>query len=161
MTTAGVPSRNWRAAFAAALLLCVPLALQGCGASSYAGIPLAAGAADPELQDLARRARAGDAHAQLELGIRFEEGRGVPVHMRRARKLYLRAASGTGSSRIMHVPASSGSGRAAIPVSLGQSGAGLAEARRRLHAISRLADRKPRPQTRRPGPASSNRGGRL
>jgi hypothetical protein len=43
---------------AAALALCAPVALTACAApSTYAGIPLTPGVADPELQDLARRAQ--------------------------------------------------------------------------------------------------------
>ena len=76
MTARGVPSRGARAACAAALLLGT-VGLTGCASSSYAGIPLAAGAADPELQRLARRAQAGNRQARLELGKRFEEGVGV------------------------------------------------------------------------------------
>lgn len=73
------------AAFAAA-------SLAACAASTYAGIPLEAGAANPELQYLARRAKAGDKHAQLELGIRYEEGRGLPLNLVRAEQLYGLAA---------------------------------------------------------------------
>jgi TPR repeat protein len=71
--------------FAAALLaLAAPLTLAACAPTSYAGISLKPGAADPELQSLARRAQGGDKHAQLELGIRYEEGRGVPANLDRA-----------------------------------------------------------------------------
>jgi hypothetical protein len=66
-----------------ALPLLLALPLWACANGSYGGIPLVSGAASVELQDLARRAQAGDKHAQLELGIRFEEGRGVPVDRKR------------------------------------------------------------------------------
>lgn len=65
------------------------LALPACAAGSYASISLAAGAADPELQALAARARAGDRSSQLELGLRFEEGRGVPRDRARACEAFL------------------------------------------------------------------------
>jgi TPR repeat protein len=55
-------------------------------------ISFASAAADAELQDLARRARAGDPRAQLDLGIRYEEGIRLPVNRAHARKLYLAAA---------------------------------------------------------------------
>lgn len=37
-------------------------------------------------------AAAGDKRGQLELGIRYEEGRGVPSNLRRAERLYASAA---------------------------------------------------------------------
>lgn len=109
MTARGLPSRGVRAPFVA-LLTCVSLSLSAC-ASSYAGIPLAAGTADPELQSLARRAQAGDAKAQLELGIRYEEGRGVPADRSRARRLYFAAASESSGKRIsIYLPRKGGGG---------------------------------------------------
>ena len=50
-----------------ALLLpaCAPALLAGCTASTYSGISLHPGAADPELQTLAYRAQAGDKHAHF------------------------------------------------------------------------------------------------
>jgi hypothetical protein len=93
-----------KSAAAALLLMCAATLASGCNANSYAGIPLAAGAADPELQDLARRARSGEERAQLELGIRFEEGRGVPVDLRRARRLYFDAATRRTRSAEIYIP---------------------------------------------------------
>jgi hypothetical protein len=88
----GKPSRKPLTAFAAALALAI--VLTGCASPSYAGIPLTAGAADAELQSLAGRARAGDKDAQLELGIRYEEGRGVERDSESARRLYLSSLEG-------------------------------------------------------------------
>jgi hypothetical protein len=48
-------------------------ALSGCAASSYAGIGLAPGAADPGVQALARQAMDGDKPAQLKLGLLYEQ----------------------------------------------------------------------------------------
>jgi TPR repeat protein len=74
----------------AALAACAAALLCACAVSNtYAGIPLAAGAADAELQSLARRAQAGDKQARLELGVRYEEGRGVVRDLERAERLYL------------------------------------------------------------------------
>lgn len=79
----------------AAAALC---ALAACAPSSYAGISFAAGSAPAELQSLARRAEAGDKQAQLELGIAYEEGRGVAVDLGRARDLYFDAATDEGET---------------------------------------------------------------
>lgn len=67
--------------------------VSGCSAASYMGIPLNTASGDPSgLQQLAALARAGDKQAQLELGIAFEEGRGVPVSFQKAEKLYSQAS---------------------------------------------------------------------
>jgi hypothetical protein len=127
-----------KSAAAALLLLCGAALAGGCSASSYVGIPLAAGAADSQLQELARRARAGDAHAQLELGIRFEEGRGVEADAERALTLYRRAARGGDLSRMAYVPGHSGRpGSWTILSGGGGGGPGLPEAEFRLFALTR------------------------
>ena len=109
----------------------------GCATDGYAGVPFAPGAADPELQSLAQSARAGDKQAQLELGIRYEEGRGVPVDLRRAVWLYLQAAVDSGGVRPVYVPGSgSGSRAASVPVDRGTPVRGLPEARVRLSALN-------------------------
>jgi hypothetical protein len=78
-----------RAALAAALAFGSPFGLAACASTpTYAGIPLAPGAAEPELQKFARLALAGDASAQLELGKRFDEGRGVASDPARACVIY-------------------------------------------------------------------------
>ena len=110
--------------------------LTGCASNTYAGIPLAVGTADPALQHLARRARAGDKRAQLELGIRYEEGRGVPLDLNLAERLYRQAAAGTPRTTAIYVPARGGRGRGRVlPARLGLAARGLPEARRRLHAL--------------------------
>jgi TPR repeat protein len=81
-------------------------ALAGCaGPSDYAGIRLAAGAAEPGLQALARRARAGDRSAQIELGSRFEEGRGVPLDRARACAIYLHQRAADSGDMWIYSPA--------------------------------------------------------
>jgi hypothetical protein len=92
----------------AVALLWAPFALAGCAANSYAGISLVAEAADPTLQALARRAQAGDQHAQLELGIRYEEGRGVPANRQRAAALYRSSMGGTPVPQFVYVAGSGG-----------------------------------------------------
>jgi hypothetical protein len=76
------------------LALAILPALAGCAAGRSMGIPIASGAADPEIRTLAQRARAGDKSAQLALGIRYEEGRGVERDPQIARRLYLAALAG-------------------------------------------------------------------
>jgi TPR repeat protein len=72
---------------AAAVLL---ILLVVCAApSSYMGIGFGPGAASPELQSLAQRAQ-----ARLDLGIAYEEGRGVALDRRKARSLYRLASAG-------------------------------------------------------------------
>src|SRR5919112_1602781 len=81
--------------------LCIAVSapsLSGCVMYRLPGIPMQPGAADPYLQNLARRAlRYWDADAQLELGIRYEYGRGVPVNWRYAEGFYKQAATSVGS----------------------------------------------------------------
>lgn len=124
-----------------AALLCGAAALGGCAASSYAGISLRPGAADPELQALALSARGGDKHAQLELGIRYEEGRGVPRDLGRAQRLYGAAARDEGGSTHVYVPAAAGVPARVMQVDLGPRRAGLPAAKQRLR---RLRAKEPR-----------------
>lgn len=119
-----------------AALFCALISLNSCASANYAGIPLTVGAADPELQELARRARAGDKHAQLELGTRYEEGRGLPIDLRRAEELYAAAARDTSGTRLAYVPASGRNGRPmTLPISSGTQIAGLPIAQERLDRL--------------------------
>jgi hypothetical protein len=130
--------RRLRAAIAAFMLSSMPLLTGGCATDSYAGVPLTAGAADAELQALAMRAQAGDKQAQLELGIRYEEGRGVPADPRRAARLYRLAASDSGGT--VHVytpPVSPQSQGRVLPVQTGARQPGLEAARERLANLER------------------------
>jgi hypothetical protein len=113
------------------------LLLTACGpATSYQGISLAAGGADPAIQSLASRAASGDKWAQLELGIRFEEGSGVPMDWRRAERLYAGAARATGGTIMVYVPpVRRGGSGSVMPVSTGPRMPGLPEARERLQAL--------------------------
>ncbi|TFI56527.1 sel1 repeat family protein [Sphingomonas parva] len=117
------------------LALLSSAALTACAASSYAGIPLRPGGADAALQDLARRAQSGDKQAQLDLGIRYEEGRGVPVDLKRARRLYAAAATTSGGTQLSHFPATPKTPAAAVPIDTGPRQDGLSAARARLAAL--------------------------
>ena len=128
-----------RASFLAAIMA-MPLLVGGCGSpSSYAGVSLSSAAVEPELQALARRAQSGDKHAQLELGIRFEEGRGVPRDLKRAVSLYARAAQPTGGTIWVYSPGVGKAKGRVIPVNTGPRVAGLAVAKFRL---ARLKQRR-------------------
>jgi hypothetical protein len=124
-----------RAAFAAAALSCAA----GCApATSFQGISLTSKSVSPELRNLAERAAGGDKRAQLELGIRFEEGRGVAPDWRRAERLYAMAAASSGGTMMIYVPpVRPGGSGSVMPVNTGPAVPGLAEARERLHALRR------------------------
>lgn len=130
----GEPNRVARAAFTAALAL-GSVGLTACASSSYAGIPFAPGTADPELQRLARRAQGGDKQAQLDLGIRYEDGNGVALDRRRAEELYRKAASGTAAVQHVHSPAVGKHGQARVIGSPRLKRSRLEEARVRLRGL--------------------------
>lgn len=128
-------TRRLVAGIAATVIL---LLFPACASRSYMGIPLAVGQADPELQQFASRARAGNKHAQLELGIRFEEGRGVERDIAKARDMYRLAASDSGGTVWVYVPPTAKGLRGrVIPVTSRQKTSGLAEAKARLDALER------------------------
>lgn len=122
---------------AAAIALTAAGLTGGCAASStYMGLDLTTPNVPVELRELARWAQAGDKQAQLELGIAFEEGRGVGRNLGKARRLYAQAASNSGGPMWVYVP----------PVVPGQAGRvmqvggqspvqGLRAARLRLEAL--------------------------
>ncbi|WP_173205316.1 SEL1-like repeat protein [Sphingopyxis sp. BSNA05] len=94
---------------------------------SYADMPLTA---------LASEAQGGSKQAQLELGIRFEEGRGVERDIDKARKLYGSAASDSGGTIwVYSPPVGNGTSGRTIPVNTGPKRSGLAEAKRRLEGL--------------------------
>ena len=129
------PKKRSRIALVALALACAPL-MAGCAANRYAGIPLAAGTADRQIQALAWRARAGDKRAQLALGIRYEEGRGVPVDRRRAERLYrLAATDSVGTMWVYQPPFGKNTSGHVVPVGNGVRQSGLAEARARLERL--------------------------
>lgn len=100
------------------------------------GIPLTGEAGDPALRSLAQRAATGDKRAQLDLGIRYEEGRGVVPDIVKAERLYRLAASDSGGALWIYVPSvkNGQQGRVEkISDSIRQSG--LQEARARLEYL--------------------------
>lgn len=108
----------------------------GCATNQYMGISLKPGAADPAVQALATRASVGDKQAQLDLGIRLEEGVGVVANVDRAARLYSLAASESGGTLWVYLPpVGNGSVGRVIPVERGSLRAGLVRAQNRLAAI--------------------------
>jgi len=133
----------WHGVFISALALVAAFALEGCASHVYAGISLAPGAAPTDLQALAERAQAGDKHAQYELGMRFQEGRGVSADLVRARQLYRSAAADTGGTVFVYQsPTRKGDSGHVIPVDTGPENEGLLEARLRLAATTVRAKRQ-------------------
>lgn len=121
---------------AAAALSLALLLLAGCAArTSFQGNPFSGGR-DPALSALASRAAGGDRHALLDLGIRFEEGRGVPLDWDRAADLYRSAAASSGGTMMIYVPPTRPGGTGSVmPVNSGPVIPGLPEARDRLDAL--------------------------
>lgn len=116
------------------------LALGACASHEYMGISLKPSVMAPELRDLAQRASGGNKQAQLELGIRYEEGQGLPVDLERARKLYTMAASDNGGTMwIYSPPVRNGAKGRVVPIDRGIMQPGLIEARQRLDALTRRA----------------------
>ena len=110
-------------------------AVSACSSTRYMGISLQPGAADSTLQHLAARAQAGDKQAQLDLGIRFEEGSGVVQSREHAMHLYRQAASDSGGTMwIYSPPVGDGLPGRVIPIDRRVSQRGLSEARCRLAA---------------------------
>ena len=72
--------------------------------------------------------------AALELGIRFEERRGVPRDLEKARKLYRIAVISTGGTTFYYSPGANGNAGQLIPLFAPEE-PGLAEAKARLEAL--------------------------
>ncbi len=126
------------------LLLAVALLLPACAGNVYMGIPLTGRAGDPTLRSLAQRAAAGDKWAQLDLGIRYEEGRGVPPDAAKAERLYRLAARDSGGTIWIYSPPVRGgaSGRV-IPVDGGPLQPGLTAAKVYLDRLANSGGRQP------------------
>jgi hypothetical protein len=89
-----------------------------------------------DLSRLARMAESGDKRAQLELGIRFEEGIGLPVDFDRAARLYASAGSASGGTLwVYSPPVGNGTQGRVIPIDQGPRMPGLTEASERLEAL--------------------------
>lgn len=114
------------------------LLFAACANQSYMGIPLLPGKAPADVQELARKAQSGDKHAQLDLGIRYEEAKGLARNIVKARQLYELAARPTKNVIFIYIPpVRKGDPGAVLPVGSEFKQQGLADAHARL---SRLKD---------------------
>jgi len=126
-------ARRIAARCAFALSAATLLTTGACATHHYMGISMIPGEAAPDVQALAQRAQAGDKQAQLDLGIRFEEGAGVPQDAGRAMKLYRQAASDSGGRIWVYTPEpGNGAKGRVVPVDRGPKQTGLDEAKKRL-----------------------------
>ena len=122
-----------------AALLAAALLMGGCASQQYMGVSLKPGGADPAVQALAARAYTGDKQAQLDLGIRFEEGAGVARDLTAAKKLYLQAASDSvGTIWVYTPPVGNGTSGRVVPVQSGPKQYGISEAQRRLKTLEEV-----------------------
>ena len=88
-------------------------------------------------------AASGDKFAQLELGIRYETGEGVPRDLRRAERFYARAARDEPRSRYVYsAPVGDERYGRLIPISDGTAAPGLAEAQERLSRLREARRRR-------------------
>ncbi|MEP2734977.1 MAG: hypothetical protein ABJP34_01670 [Erythrobacter sp.] len=91
---------------------------------------------------LARMASDGMKNAQLELGIRFEEGIGVERDLGKAKTMYAKAASDSGGTMwIYQPPVGNGTTGQTVPINMGPKIYGLVEAKRRLEALDAAKNR--------------------
>jgi hypothetical protein len=87
------------------VVMLMSLVLGGCiSTTRYAGLDLASPALAPDIAALARAAHGSDKQAQLALGIRFENGDGVPRNSCQALMLYQQAATKAMSQTMVYVP---------------------------------------------------------
>ncbi|WP_432814189.1 hypothetical protein [Sphingorhabdus sp.] len=120
-------------------LLAAAMLLSGCASQQYMGVSLKPGGADPAVQALAARASTGDKQAQLDLGIRFEEGAGVARDLAAAKKLYRQAASDSGGTMWVYTPpVGNGTSGRVVPAQSGPKQYGLTEAQRRLKTLEEV-----------------------
>jgi hypothetical protein len=96
-----------------------------------------------EITALQCNAARGAKFAQLALGIRYEEGIGVPLDLKKAARLYRQAATATPNTTYVYSPpvGTEKAGRV-IPINLGPAEPGLPEAARRLALIKMKALKK-------------------
>lgn len=137
------------------------LGASACGAAPLwaaqaSATPTSPAAATPapaaQMEELTRRARAGDKRAQFELGERHERGDGVSRDRQRAIALYRAAAQDSGGTRMMFVPQPNGS-VSAVPVASGTFVPELPQARQALQRLARPSSNRMKRITERQTPS--------
>jgi len=123
------------AALPSITIIAAAAALAGCAHGRVCGA-IGQPYSSASLAQLECSASTGDRFAQLELGIRYEEGAGVARNLDRAERLYARAARTERRQRYVYSPPV-GRERHGRLITLGtESGSpGLSEARDRLRAL--------------------------
>lgn len=103
--------------------------------ASLPDLVLKRGYADTPIAQLANAAQSGNKTAQLELGIRFEEGRGVTKDLNKAKRLYEKAASD--DLKYVDVYQTDADGGRITKLAAGTLGNGLPAAKLRLARLNR------------------------
>jgi len=112
------------------------LALGGClFPTGFHAVTDALQQPNAEIRRLGRAAMGGDKQAQLELGIRYEEGVGVPVDLAAAESLYRMAAEPVSGTIYIYTPGVGRSPGGVTPVTLGPDTPGLGEAAKRRERL--------------------------
>lgn len=124
-----------RRMFALAAGLAPSLTCACVAPASYMGISLLRHGALSEIQILAERAQGGDKQAQLDLGIAFEEGRGISRDLHKARALYRLAGSDSGQLWVYSPSPGNGAPSRVESIDIGPRQSGLPEAKARLARI--------------------------
>ncbi|WP_375291537.1 hypothetical protein [Qipengyuania sp.] len=106
-----------------------------CASQRYAGLDLRPGAAPADIQQLARVTQSGSKQAQLDLGIRLQEGRGIPVDHGKAARPFARVATDSAENRMLFVPAAGSLRSTILPIRQGTKITRSAEARARLQTL--------------------------
>jgi hypothetical protein len=90
---------------------------------------------DMPIAQLVPKAKSGDKAAQLELGIRFEEGLEIERDFKQAKRLYQLSASDSGGPIWVYQPAVGDAPGRSVQISTSPKIYGLSEAKKRLAAL--------------------------
>lgn len=118
-----------RATLLAALAIGLSVALGGCVTTSQCPVG--------GLDALTCQAGRGDKSAQLQLGIAYETGEGVPLDPARAARFYRVAAAPVAGTTFIYSPPVGNAPGQVIPIRTGIDQPGLAEAQYRLAQLYR------------------------
>ena len=110
---------------------CAGLSLSICGCMAHRDTPshFRVKSKSYEIQSLKAAASAGDKEALFELGQRAEYGIDGKPDLVKSVKLYKKAASSSGGTRYLYVPAANGRGGATVPFYTGREVTGSVKAK--------------------------------